>query len=329
MFLEIASTCFNAVNYVCVKSSVRSKMYADQPNSSEVINMGADEPVVGVTSLDDKLYVLIGYHDVHLLVFDVSSVEHRECRRLTVSGVGRPIDLTSCTRYRCLYVSDCDNDCVHKIMVFDVMMTSSTDDADQLKTVNWPVGETPCGLSVAHSNRQVLVTCTNSRLIKQFTGDGQLLREINVGLARPFHAVRLATGRLVVCHGGTSDLTHGVSIVDEDSGKLVRTYGGTKGADVNHLNSPWHLAVDDGSTGICSVHVADFNNGRVVKLRMTNVAEMLTHVRDVMTRDRQDGWKWMPFRLRMDAGRRILYVAENKLSSNHEFAKSRIAVVRL
>ena len=127
-------------------------MNADQPDCSQFINLGADEPVVGVTSLDDKLYVLIGYHDVHLLVFDVSSLEHRECRRLAVSGVGRPIDLTSCARHRCLYVSDCDNNCVHRVMIIDVMMTPSTNDDNQLKSINWPVGDAPCGLS-ARANR--------------------------------------------------------------------------------------------------------------------------------------------------------------------------------
>jgi len=300
---------------------------AEQQDRDQFVTLGPDEPAVGVTSLDDKLYVLIGRYDVYLLVFDVSP-EYPEVRRLAVSGVGRPIDMASCSRYRCLYISDCDKNCVHRVAVIDVMMTSSTNDASQLRSTQWSVGDMPCGLSVTPSTGRVLVTCTNSRLVKQFTGDGQLLHEVDVGVTRPFQAVRLATGQLLVCHGGASDFVHGVSIVGE-SGNLVKTYDGSEGVEADRLSSPWHMAVDDRSTGLHSVHVADFNNGRIVKLRLTKMADMLTYAGEVLSRDRQAGWMWMPFRLHLDAGRRTLYVAENRLNTEYAFSKTRIAVVRL
>jgi hypothetical protein len=133
---------------------------------------------------------------------------------------------------------------------------------------------------------------------------------------------------LIVCHGGAPDSIHGVSVAEEVNGWPVYTYGEKRGAATGRMNTPWHLAVDERSPGDSSIYVADFKNGRVLKLKM-NPSSGLSFSKILMSRDRRDGWLWLPFRLFVDTGRRVLYVAENRLSEDYDFSSSRIAIIRI
>jgi hypothetical protein len=125
----------------------------------------------------------------------------------------------------------------------------------------------------------VLVTCHEARKIKEFTTDGQLIREVSLqsDVIHPNHAVELTTDQFVVCHGDINDPLHRVCIVDSN-GRVLQSYGGSKGSGSGQVNSPVRLAVNG------FILVADLNNDRVLMLspKLTFIREVLTKMRGVL-----------------------------------------------
>jgi len=87
--------------------------------------------VLGVTSVDDELFVLLGRNNNQVAVY----VNGRNLR-----------DMTSCVRHKCLYMSDYDNKCIHR---YDLASSATSKSSLPGK---------PCGLSVTPSCN-LLVTC--------------------------------------------------------------------------------------------------------------------------------------------------------------------------
>jgi len=208
--------------------------------------------VLGVTSVDDELFVLMAGFNNQVAVYSVN--DYQLLRHLNVPGF-RPdgfSGMTSCVRHKCLYMSDRNNSC---ILRYD------------LATSKWPVPGKPCGLSVTPSCN-LLVTCRGEpNILLELSADsGQSVREIALqsDIACPYRGVQLTTGQFVVSHGMYDDL-HRVCIVGDD-GKVERSYGGQRGSDVGQLNGPRDLAVDKDSQFI---FVADEWNDRVVLLSPT------------------------------------------------------------
>jgi hypothetical protein len=76
--------------------------------------------VFGVTSLDNELYVLREYR--HKDQVDVySQTTNSLLQQLTVRGLEVTLDsdMTSCKHNRCLYISDENHDCVHRVELPD------------------------------------------------------------------------------------------------------------------------------------------------------------------------------------------------------------------
>jgi len=250
-----------------------------------------DVGVVGVTSVDDELFVLLNRDSDQVAVYSIN--DYRLLRRLSLYGV-RPHcnnDLTSCVRHRCLYASDYDNKCVHR---YDL----ASSDRSALRrlisktTRKWSVPGRPCGLSVTPSSN-LLVTCSEPKKLVELSADsGQCVREIALqsDIYWPLHAVQLTTGQYVVCHG-----LHRVFIVDDD-GRVTRSYSGQHGSGVGQLNVPCHLAVDEDSQ---FVFVADRDNDRVVVLSPT--LEFVRYISEGLSR---------PCRLYLHQETRRLYVAQ-------------------
>jgi len=178
----------------------------------------------------------------------------------------------------------------------------------------WPVNDKPIRISVTDTH-SVLVTCRESRKIKEFSTDGKLLRQIQLpeDVVSPRHTVQLSSGEFVVCHGITDDLLHRVCLIDSN-GHVVKSYGGPKGSGTQQMNVPVHLAVDRNGF----VFVADANNYRVLLL-----SPALTFVRKVLSRE-QLGWR--PYRVWLDSDIRRLYVAVGKNESG-QFVAGRVVVV--
>jgi len=249
--------------------------------------------VVGLTCLDDELFVLRnryqdddyssdeeGDQNYHIEVYSINNSSNYTGIR-EFSGQGRGADIISCARRRCLYISNCDNNCVHK----------STLNGDVV--AKWPLPDSPYGLSLTPSNN-LLVTCPHSRKLLELSSDrGQCVRQIEPqsDIKEPWHAIQLASQQYVVSYS-FNELSR-VSVVDV-KGRISHTYVGLGLSDcyVNLLSCPCHLTrgVDD------FVLVADSENDRVVLLSAG--LELMRHIK----------LKQRPHRLHLDHVTRHLYV---------------------
>jgi len=245
------------------------------------------EPVWGVTSLTDEVYVLRGWKARDQVeVYDV--ITYRLQRSLSMPDASRITDMTSCEHYRCLYISDNITEYIHRL---DVQGTAT----------RWAVNDKPVGLSV-NAAHNVLVACDEVRKIKEFSSHGDLLRELTLpdGIINPFHAIQTRNGQFIVCHGDRDDAVHRVCKISVDGRDIVQSHGGPPGSDIGHYNVPYHLTVDNNDFVI----VVDINNRRVKLLSPT-----LDYIRQVVSPDKL---KWEPIRLYLDTQRRRLYVADDE-----------------
>ena len=257
-------------------------------------------PVAGLTILGEQICLLRRKEGNEIEVYDV--VSHRFRRYLTTRGIGVFTDMTSCAHFLWLYISDADAACVHRLNL-------------QGNASKWPVSAKPCGLSV-NAAHNVLVACRSDRKIKEFSPNGDLIRDVTLpaDLVKPWHAIELTIGQLVVCHGGDRDPVSRVCIISAEDSQTVCAHGRQPGADIDQYMFPAHLAVDsDGS-----VFVSDVRNRRV-----TLLSPRLHYIRQVVSRDQlQSG----PGRLCFDSQRRRLYVADN-IREGGQYTEGRVVVV--
>jgi len=252
--------------------------------------------VLGVTSVDDELFVLLQQDDNQVAVYSTS--DYQLLRHLSLPGLKKHCnnDMTSCVRHKRLYMSDCGNECIH---IHDLASSARSAISRWRARRKWSVPGAPCGLSVIPVGGNLLVTCQRpNKLVELSVDSGQCVREITLQSHTdcPWHGVQLTTGQYVVCHGAYYDTLHRVCIVD-DAGRVTRSYGGQPGSDVGQLNWPYHLlAVDEDSQFI---FVADRFNNRVVMLSPT-----LEFVRYI-----SEGLSW-PRQLYIHHATRRLYVGQ-------------------
>ena len=244
------------------------------------------KPVWGVTSLDNRLYVLRGNKSSEQIeVYDIDS--YRLLRSLTVPGGGAKTDIVACKHNRCAYVPDSLHNSVHRVALPDATVT------------HWPVNNKPSRLSLTYRH-SVLVTCWKVRKIKEFSTDGQLLHVVTLpqDVVSPLHTIQLSSGQFIVCHGDTCDPLHRVCLIGSDR-SIVKSFGGPQGSGSQQMSVPLHMAVDRNEC----VFVVDENNCRVLLL-----SPQLTYVREVVSRE-QLRWKSTGVHLDSDRGR--LYVEDN------------------
>jgi len=229
-----------------------------------------DNYVLGVTSVDDKLFVLLFQTDNQIAVYSMD--DYQLLRRLNVPGL-EPIernDMTSCVRHKCLYMSDNSNRCIHRYELCK-KLSAKIKRTVGLRAGNriskWPVPGKPCGLSVTPSCN-LLVTCQGepNKLVELSADSGQFVREIELqsDILCPRHSVQLTTGQYVVCNSG--DLRR-VCVVGAD-GEVTHSYSGQSGSDVGQINSPSYLAEDKDSQFVY-LCVGDCFNARLMKLSPT------------------------------------------------------------
>jgi len=244
------------------------------------------EPVAGVTSLADEVYVLRDKDRDQVEVYDVITYRLQRC--LTVPDLRVVTDMTSCEHYRCVYIGDYVDECIHRLDV-------------QGGVTRWDVNDKPECLSV-NAAHNVLVTCYVVGKIKEFSSHGDLLRELTLpdDVIHPQHAIQTHNGQLIVCHGDRDDAVHRVCKISVDGRDIVQSHGGPPGSDIGHYNVPYHLTVDNNDFVI----VVDINNRRVKLLSPT-----LDYIRQVVSPDKL---KWEPIRLYLDTQRRRLYVADDE-----------------
>jgi len=138
--------------------------------------------VWGVTSLDNRLYVLRNKTSQQVEVYDTQS--YRLLQRMTIPLLSTMNDMASCEHNRCLYISDAKAS-IHRVGLRIVWLSRP-----DVKL--WPVNDVPACLSVTDSH-SVLVTCDQARKIKEFGADGKLLRQLSVphNVGGPRHSVQV------------------------------------------------------------------------------------------------------------------------------------------
>jgi len=247
--------------------------------------------VWGVTSLNNLLYVLRNKTSQQISVYDTDS--YRLQRRLNVPRLDGMSDMTACACNLCIYISGGDDKCVHRVQV------QVTGDF----VTEWPVFDAADGLSITDTH-SVLVTCRDVRKMKEFTTDGQLLRQIELPrkVVSPWHTIQLSSGEFLVCHGNIRH-TQGVCLTGSD-GHIVKSYSGRKRRYFQRI-SFFRMAVDRNGF----IFVVDRN---VILL-----SPGLTFVREVVSSDQLE---WIPNGLFLDVDRRRLYVAENDLENDEQIA---------
>ena len=250
--------------------------------SSHVAAKG--KAVWGVTVLSDQVF-LVRRHTPEVEVYDTATLTLQ--RRLAVSGLVAPWDMTSCIKYNCLYIADRGYTDGRNRSVHRVELNGST--------TKWPpLTDVPHCLSVTPDRSNVIVTFYEVRKLQEYTTHGDLVREILLqeDMVHPCHAVQLTSGKLVVSHGWPSDPLHRVCLVDIKG----------RGSAAQQMNVPTHLAVDqDGS-----ILVVDRDNARVLLLSasLDDVKELVPR-RDVTKR-------WFPRRQCLDERNGVLYVTETE-----------------
>ena len=239
--------------------------------------------VVGLTCLDDELFVLHQREDNQVEVYSTKT-SYVLLRRFSVNGLGkhRHNDMASCERRRCLYISDCSNRCVHK----------STPNGDVVAM--WPVPDSSTGLSLTLNNN-LLFTCRESRRLLELSSEsGECVRQVDLksDIEEPRFALQLSSELYVISHCGVN--LHRVCVVDAHSDSQVSlSYGRQPGGDVTQFTFPTHVVVDRDDF----LFVGDWGNHRVALL-----SPRLHLVRCINFKDQQPG------RLYLDHVTRRLYV---------------------
>src|SRR6218665_1507991 len=239
--------------------------------------------------LDKELFV-IGDGSSEIEVYD--SLKFNICRRLNLKELIN----------QCLYIYDYKTGDQSK----EILRVAT----DGKLIMKWSTGVNHgFGLSVT-GEANVVLSVYWERVLKEYSPDGQLLREINLtdmGNPNPRHAIKLANGNFLICCTSSGNVLHTVCKVDAD-GKLERSFDGNCGSTIAQLTNPVYLSVD----GNGFVMVADRNNSRVVLLDSD-----LQFKREILSRKRH-GLQW-PKRILLDESTGRLIVPDYELILVFEF----------
>ena len=257
-----------------------ARMFLDKPTTFLLPAQFRD--VSGLTVLNDELFVVQDEStQVNVYNTNTFTLSHN----IDITGSKSLSAISSSSQHNCLYISDDSLKVVYRYNLSNKVIT------------HWSVGGECYGLSET-STYSVLVTLEDTKQIKEYTTDGSLIREISLdsSMQCPWHSVQLSSDRLVVSHGW-SDSLHRVCIVDM-SGRIIQSYGGSRGSGVGQLYAPRHLAVDRYG----NVLVTDMYNDRVVLL-----SPSLTHLGDITVSGHElcDPWA-----LHLDQLNHRLYIGE-------------------
>ena len=270
------------------------------------------KPVFGVACLDNELYV-VRRRSADVEVFETSN--YKLTRRLKVTKLHNPLDMAACVQMKRVYVVD-GLDPSGKVFAVETQQTSEdaaasnnnnrSSSSSSVISTSWSVGEIAMNVSVT-STATVVVTCGKVAQLREFTHDGQLVRQLSLNdeLVSAQHAVQLPDpGTFVVCHGWMNDDLHRVCVVDAEDADSppMHVYGTHRGSSsTNSLHNASHLSVDPQRS---CVFVVDMGNRRVVALSFT--LKQLTDFSIV------DDKKRLPSRISLDTENCLLYVACNE-----------------
>jgi len=200
--------------------------------------------------------------------------------------------MVACQRNECLYISDVGKKSIYRY-----------DPQRKIVCNKWNVGRRCGGLSVTQ-RYSVLVTLYDDKLLREYSSDGSLIREIilHSSMGGPQHCIQLSSNEYFVSHfipGNDHSCTskHGLCIVN-NKGSILKSYSWFQGSGYGHYNQPCYMAMDKYD----NVMIADRCNNRVQVLSPT-----LAHLGDVvMSGCELDN----PYALHFDEQNHRLYIGE-------------------
>jgi len=214
------------------------------PTLTHVIPSRGETGVTAVTSLGDDVFV-VRWRSQQVEVYTMRGFSRLK-RRIAFPELGEcSWGLAACARYKCLYVSDDDNDSVYRAEL-----------SGSSAAKKWSVAGGPRGLSVNKAHN-VVVACIVANKMQEYTTHGALVREIcQAGVASPYHAIQLSTGDYVVSQFMSLGV---VSVVGVD-GQVVRSYRPSEKSGVDEISYPRSMAVTTND----DILVADTTNNRIL-----------------------------------------------------------------
>jgi len=252
------------------------------PTLTYIIESQDYDGVTAVTSLGDEVFVARRSGN-QVEVYDAKTFTL--LRYISVPEVSRSWGLAACAHYRCLYISDCNQNSIHRVELSG---------SDVMK--KWFVVRSPIGLSVNKAHN-VVVACYEANNIQEYTTHGTLVREIGLHLLRwrgrinPWHAVQLSTGEYAVSQGTLRGV---VSVVTVD-GEFVCIYRPPRISNMDGLRSLAVTKNDD-------ILVADSRNSRILSINSS--------LRSAQELDQYEAE--VPWALCLDESRSRLYVGEGE-----------------
>jgi NHL repeat len=271
---------------------VKSITSTSTPTLTLVIN-DDPRPVAGVTSIDNRLFVLRKPSQQQIQVYETKTFKQQRALQVTDLCDDTVSGLTSCVTNNCVYVSDW-----HKKTVYKVEMYGNN------QVFNWCVDGEPRGLSI-NTACNLLIACWPNKIV-EYTARGSFVREIclksNDVELYPMHAIQVNNDQFVV---SCVNVTNGVNdVVEVDTkGRVADSYTyQLQSTTQNKFNWPRRLSVDKNKEFII---VADCKNNRIVILnRSLNCCARELNVISV------DGGLQQPSCLHFDTSQNRLFVGE-------------------
>jgi len=264
------------------KEDLELTAFLDRPTLLHV--MPKNGYITGMTALDQEIYVVRGSaREVDVYNADNFILK----RKLNIIGSKSLVAVVACVHNNCLYISDVGR---HVIYHYDLRSNTLVNE--------WSVDGECWGLSQTRTS-SLLVTLGDKTRIQEYRSDGHYIREISLdsSIERPQHCVQLSFERFVVSHGDYSTDQRQLSIVDKH-GRIIQSYGGSKGSSVGQMKGPRDILVDKHD----NILVADRFNMRIELLSPT-----LTHLGYI---DIPRYELCSPWALHLDEENRRLYVGE-------------------
>lgn len=182
-------------------------------------------PVQGVTSLQNKLYVL---HSKSILVYE-DEMPFNYLSEIPAVEFGSPVDVSACENTQCLYVTDEVNSCVWKVTPADG------------KVEKWMSNvASPFTSSVTSSGDVLILRSGKPAFLEVYRSDGVLHQQLQLpdNLENPRHAVETRSGNYSI-------LYEQALIEMTKNGLVTRTHKSFRGEGLeNPLKSATHLALD-------------------------------------------------------------------------------------
>lgn len=218
----------------------------------------------GITHLGNNIYILSPSSNSIFVHQDQEPFQ--KLREIQTKAIKSPVDIASCQKSTCLYVTDEKSSCLWKV-------TPSQN--DQIIKCLDGIGE-PYTLSVSCDGCVLMTRCGSPSKLETYYPDTNTVGSIELPeeVDGPQHAVRTSTGNFIVSYGKRDRKIWSLMEVSA-SGQVIRRHDSKK--TFQQLNGSYHLAVDVNDRVI----VVDFYNNRVMLLD-----SKLNWARTLLTKDR-------------------------------------------